>query len=217
MTSHLALSRAFAAGLPFDIGGELRLLEPMRLRDWGVLEQILLMQQKEATSVESLPADVASLLHEEIKLSRSVDLGDIIQFSTTEEGAGYRLWLALRQQHSHANCAGWVHETIQQGRFPKLVATHNQADGIDLFAYLDWPKILEVPGGDKSQDWKTTVRWMAEFYHFDPQTLGDQTLYQIRLLQWDLNRLQGRMSKEEAKQVIFARRLEKLRARPAST
>lgn len=198
---HQCLCRAAGSGVPFEIGGDLRIIYPLRLKDWGVIEQHLLVLQKKAVPLDDLTSELFEVIRNETKVHKSIDLVDLFNYSTDLNGDGpaLRLWLALRQQETYAQCQQWIRDLAQNGSFRDIVVIQNQADGIDMFALLDWPdrqpQWVEEMAGKKEKnrvvDWKVEAHALAELFHLDPISFGELTLYQVRLLQWDLKSLQG--------------------------
>lgn len=172
------------------------------MRDWGVIEQMLLLQRKKETFLSDLDDDATEALKETFKLNRSVPIEDLFAFASTQEGATWRLWLSLRGQYSHCHCVQWVDNLAATHRLGDYLVVAAQADGIDLFASMDWPSLPfqeELAALRKNKkagdvDWKLHMSAMAEMYNLSPAQIGELTVYQVRLLLWDREALQGKVT-----------------------
>lgn len=190
----------------------------MRLVDWGVLEQHLLLKRKQSIILDDLPQEVVDGLKESIKIDRSVPLNELIDYASTPTGAIWRLWLSLREKYSYSQCAEWIANLDSDGKLGEYLAIAAQIDGIDIFASLDWPvlpfqKELELLHAKKNEgktsvDWKVQISVLAEVYHLSPTAVGELTIYQARVLTWDREALQGRikLTPDEHRNVVAMRK-----------
>lgn len=220
MIPQYALCRSVGSGIPFSLGeggdAVTVLLEPMRIRDWGVLEQMLLLRRKQETMLGDLDETAYEALKETLKTNRSVPVEDLFSYASTQEGATWRLWLSLRGKYSHCQCVQWVDTLAGTKRLGDYLVCAAQADGIDLFASLDWPVLpyqeeLETLRKHKKSgvvDWKLHMSALAELYNLSPAQIGELTVYQVRLLLWDREALQGKisMTPDEHRDIIWMRK-----------
>ena len=195
---------------------------PMRLVDWGTLEQLLLLRRKQSINLEDLPEHVRSSLADQIKADRSVPINELIHYASTREGASWRLWLSLRTQYPHCQCVKWVDTLAEENRLGEYLAVSLQIDGLDTFADMDWPRmpyaeeLASMNSGKQSVsvDWKVHTNAVAELYGVGPHEFGELTYYQARLLLWDREALSGKfkISREQAKHIATLSERQKLYA-----
>jgi hypothetical protein len=212
------------SGIPFVLGDEpdavTVLLHPMRLKDWGAIEQTLLLERKRALALTNLSEEQYEVLKDSLKQDRSINMEDLIDYASTVSGAPWRLWLSLRQEYPYWQCLDWVDALVAQRRFEEYLVAAAQADGIDLFANLDWPKlpfqeelslIRKSKKQEQSVDWKLHISAIAEGYHISPAEVGELTYYQARVLLWDRESLQGniKLTPEEFRNVVTTRKARK--------
>jgi hypothetical protein len=217
-----SLCRSVGSGIPFILGDGADavtvLLQPMRLVDWGVLEQKLLFERKRALDLDNLDTETAALLKDTLKADRSIDLGDLFSYADTRPGATWRLWLSLRLQYPYWQCVEWIDTLVGQKRFEEYVGAATQIDGIDLYAGFDWPKLRAQEfvskvrkTQDQDLDWRLHVHVAAEAHNISPREFGELTIYEARLLLCDRETLEGKvkLTPEEHKMYINVRQAEK--------
>lgn len=215
---HYALCRAVGAGVPFwiDKQDDPVILHPMRLKDWGVVEQSILLQRKKDYPVDGLPEDIIEELG---KLSRSVSLADLSNYVLSPENAHWRLWLSLRGTREYTQCVADIQKLQTEDRFREYTVCANQADGTDYFALMDWPvhpfhnEMQQLQGQKKNNklDWKVEVHVLCEVYGISPAEVGELSIYQFRMLQWSSDSLRGKFTAIPSEELRHLQTIRKIR------
>lgn len=187
------LSRCIGAGVPHFILGEMRMLRPMRLLDWGACEQWILSKRQEAFDVAIVARSVFGTcvkedLGSQLRQQSYATFSEIHDFSQTLFGASLTLWLCLSQSVPFGECAECSADELN--RFARI---RDQISGVDLMQTFDWPFIESAGDDGKKQNWLIVVRNICEAVcqGMSPNEVGSLTLYQLRMLALEFRQLQG--------------------------
>jgi hypothetical protein len=121
-----------AAESVWNIGGKEYRLAPLRLRDYGEMEQRILAGRPDPLAVvrprleglpEPLQRHLLSAAYDDARRGGRVTVGELDEWMDTVEGRVYQFWLAIRRNHPEVTLeeadallcqAGAEHEGIQR-------------------------------------------------------------------------------------------------------
>lgn len=225
----VALARAAGAGVSAIIGGKRFLIHPLCLRDYGIVENEILKSrvnpveaarlaiQANQGSFDDQQADylLTKAYRDAATRNKATD-EEILSWIDSRSGLSFTLWLAIRKDQV-IDCE-WLESEISnlnKDRALELARYRDIASGVNEFVNYDWPdsrpKKTETFMGwferrnaekvESYQSWRYIYRELAEVYQWaDPQTVGNLTYYQARMIMCDKKALGGvqKMSPEEA-------------------
>lgn len=140
------LGRAVGAGVTLKFGEREIILEPLTLRDFGLIEQHLLSQRRSPLDlvkdvVRDLPPELAKSLleqaYEDAKKGNTISPQEIAEWIDTFDGMAYSLWLSLEKRYPGEYQLTDVHDVMQQmmesdeSVMERLKALRDQASGLD--------------------------------------------------------------------------------------
>ncbi len=189
------LCRAIGAGIPCTINGRTRILHPMRVSDWGMCEQVLLLSRQPAFefAIQSrleIGKSIKPALREICKKSNYLSFEDINEFIDSPHGVTLTMWMCFRGAFEYEECELWQQQASVSER-SQFLRSRNQISSVDLLSRLDWPVSLETD--DKRTNWMSVIRSVCEVScpGISPNRVGDLTLYQLRGLTCDYKELEG--------------------------
>ena len=193
------LSRAVGAGIPHFILGEMRMLYPMRLCDWGALEQWILSQRSESLDVavtarRAIGPEVAKVLREEVRSIGRVSNEEFNAFVSTDFAIHLSLWMCLRFSVPFEEC-----QNVGRDDAKEFVRVRDQISGVDIMSSFDWkPDFDEDDNPTKeTKGWLATIKSIAEAWcpGLSPSQIGELTFHNFRILTSDFDQLAGRRKK----------------------
>ncbi len=147
------LGRAMGAGVPINFGGETLILDPLTLKDLGVIEQHLLRSRRTSLDVgreqvqeiwadKALPAELktelckAAVQHaqDEARKQNTVSREDIVRWLDSSEGLGFTLWLLINKRQPGKYSLEQVRDIVgklDEDGVRELLKARDQASGID--------------------------------------------------------------------------------------
>jgi hypothetical protein len=209
------LCRAVAAPLPIRIGGQLRLLSPLRLVDYGTIENYLLAQRPSPLmavrkSLLGIPVEVVGSLveaavEEERRLPNYIDPDSMQRYLETRTGSALALWLMLsRHQPAKFDEADEYVHALPDDEFERLLVTQATINGLTEASERDWLRTTAVdddeaqPAKRKRFNWKYAVRQLCEAYMgLTPSDVGELTMYTFRELYIEAANVRGRRVSRE--------------------
>ena len=188
------LCRAIGAGIPYEINGRTRILWPMRISDWGMCEQVLLLSRQPAfefaiQSRLAIGKTIKPALREICKRNNYLSFEDTSDFIDTPHGIALTMWMCFRGKVEYEECETWLQTASERSRF---ITSRKQISNEDLLSLLDWPISLETD--DKRMNWMSVIRRVCEEIcpGISPNQIGDLTLYQLRGLTCEPKELEGK-------------------------
>lgn len=205
------LGRVLGCPAPCWLDNATWLMQPLRLRDWGTIEQHLLFHDpgnplrdlnRAAGQLQDDPELAQHLLEltradlRSNKRRRTIGQKQVMAWIGTPEGIVLSLWLCLRHNsnqrfHTLEGVERCLSE-LPQRSLEELVRLRDQLSGTDLLASSDWIDPLEgVRPSRRAKRLKmldeTFIPWRTNCYTWlidagvTPEVIGNWTLYELKL------------------------------------
>jgi len=205
------VGRAVSAPTPIEVGGTLWLASPLRLKDFGIIENHLLntrpsMLRTALRNVRNLPHEVAELAivvanEEDERAPNHIRPQELQSYLTTRDGCVMALWLMLRHNHevTFERVDGLV--SHDPNELADLISQQNLANGMTKLAERDWSAGWDdeddepesADADPKRFNWKYAIRKVCEAYlGLTPEAVGNMSLYTFRMLYLDAGNVKGR-------------------------
>lgn len=185
------LSRTTGAGTLIEYREEWIQIHPLRLRDFGLFENILLNRVPNTEFLEGIaPKEMRDLFQ--------VPVETMFAWLGTEEGLAISLWSCMRGERSRNWCTSMIDDDLFREAF---VEARDRISGLSVSGFVDWPLIKLLTGGDDDQgeeEWKPTYTKVATIQlqtnSVPFSEISEWTLYQLRAAISEPKNFDGRLT-----------------------
>jgi len=132
------------AGVPVEFGGETLILDPLTLKDFGLIERHLLRRRKNPLevvreAVKDLPPDLAEKLleraYEDAKKESVIPASEVVEFLDSLEGVAFSYWIMFEKRYpgkfSIDQCLD-IMQGLSEEELEERKRARDEASGLDV-------------------------------------------------------------------------------------